>query len=526
VDRALIVPRYCGSRYKEKLVGIIQRPGGGLSRRHLLRCLVGAGLVTGTLPLLAACGGAAGAVATTTSPLSASTAGTVGTQSGATITSAPASTTSAAATSAGSTTAPVGATPSAPAAAKGGRTIVWSFWAVSQEQADNTLARVKDFNLTHPDITVQALFVQNGDYRGKIISLISAGTPPQLTQVDAYDMPYFVQQRIVQRLDATITNDKSFNLDDYLPGAFLEDHQVFNGAYYAMANGPESPRVLFYNKTKWQNAGLPLPNDLEAQGKWTWDAFLEAATKVATGVSPNRNYGFSAQLGFQPEPHTWIYSNGGKSLSDDRKSFIGTMPETAEALQFQADLILKNNVAPKPGENLGTGDSFLSGRMAMVEDGAWRAATLFTRPEFDYGVAPLPVSPKGVRKTVVKPNALTIPVGVTGQPAADAWELAKFIAGPVYQKAQIDVGQAITNLKSLVDYFVQKSPIRDAHVFMDAYNKGEVLPIPLIPQWQDYGKIYNAAFDKVRAGTSTVTDALSAIKTQTDSLLAIQTPKA
>jgi len=51
-------------------------------------------------------------------------------------------------------------------------------------------------------------------------------------------------------------------------------------------------------------------------------------------------------------------------------------------------------------------------------------------------------------------------------------------------KALIDVGQAITNLKSLVDYFVQKSPIRDAHVFMDAYSKGEVLPIPLIPQWQ------------------------------------------
>ena len=475
------------------------------------------------LTLLVACGGTAPAATSTASPVSAFAVGTVATQISGAVTSAPASTASTAASHLTSTTVSVVAAQSAPTTAKAGRTIVWSFWAVSQEQADNTLERVKDFNLTHPDIKVQALFVQNGDYRAKIISLISGGTPPQLTQVDAYDMAYFVQQQIVQRLDATIKNDKSFNLDDFLPGAFLADHQVFNGAYYAIPNGPESPRVLFYNKTKWQNAGLALPNDLEAQGKWTWDAFLEAATKVTTGVSPNRSYGFSAQLGFQPEPHTWIYSNGGKSLSDDRKSFIGNVPETAEALQFQTDLILKNNVAPRPGDNLGTGDSFLSGRMAMVEDGAWRAATLFTRPEFDYGVAPLPASPKGVRKTVVKPNALTIPVGVTGQPAADAYELAKFITGPVYQKALIDVGQAITNLKSLVDYFVQKSPIRDAHVFMDAYSKGEVLPIPLIPQWQDYSKIYSGEFNKVRAGTATVADALSAIKTQTDALLASQT---
>ena len=236
---------------------------GMISRRNLLQSLIGVGLAAGALPLLAACGGSQTAT-TTISPVSASTGSTVAAQSTGSVTSALASPASTAAPGARSTTASVLAAQSAPATAKGGCTIVWSFWAVSQEQADNTLTRVKDFNLTHPNIKVQALFVQNGDYRAKISSLISGGTPPQFTQVDAYDMAYFVQ----------------------------------------------------------------------------------------------------------------------------------------------------------------------------------------------------------------------------------------------------------------------KSPIRDAHVFMDAYNKGEVLPIPLIPQWQDYGKIYNAAFNKVRAGTSTVTDALSAIKMQTDALLAIQPPKA
>ncbi len=59
-------------------------------------------------------------------------------------------------------------------------------------------------------------------------------------------------------------------------------------------------------------------------------------------------------------------------------------------------------------------------------------------PDFDYGVAPLPKSPKGLRKTVVKPNSSTIPTGVTGQPATTAWEVNKYITSAAFQKGQED----------------------------------------------------------------------------------------
>ena len=299
-------------------------------------------------------------------------------------------------------------------------TINWSFWAVSQEQADNTLARVKEFNAQNPNVKVEAIWVLSGDYRSKIIALISAGTPPELTQVDAYDMPAFVEQKLIQRLDPYIKGDKTWKLDDFLPGAFLDNHHIFGGAYYSVPNGPESPRVLFYNKAKWADAGLPLPNALEDQGRWTWDAFVDAMTRVSSGASPQRNYGTTAQLGVHPEPHSWIYSNGGKTLSEDGKTFAGDVKETLDALQFQADLIHRHKVAPPPGEDLGSGDTFINGRIAMRVGGAWDAAPLFTRPDFDYGVAPLPRSPRGLRRTVVKPNSLTLPVGVQGQKAAAA----------------------------------------------------------------------------------------------------------
>jgi multiple sugar transport system substrate-binding protein len=288
---------------------------------------------------------------------------------------------------------------------------------------------------------------------------------------------------------------------------------------YAIPNGAESPRVLFYNKAKWADAGLPLPNDLEAKGQWTWDAFAQHMTKVTT-QGAQKNWGFSAQLGVHPEPHSFISSNNGKTLTDDLQTFVGAdNKDTIEALQLQSDLIQKYKVAPPPGEDLGPGDTFLSGRMASMITGIWAAAPLFVRPDFDYAVAPLPKSAKGVRKTVVKPNALTIPVGVQGAKAAAAWELIKYVSGPDFQKALIDVGQVMTNHKSLVDYFNQKSPVRNNKVFTDAYDKKEVVPIPLIPKWADYRGVVDEEMTKVRKGELNVQTALGNVKSRTADLL-------
>jgi len=404
---------------------------------------------------------------------------------------------------------------------KPGGTISWSFWAVSQEQADNNLARLKEFNDANPTVKVEAIFGPSGaPYKQKVIGLMSAGTPPECMQVDAYWMPEFVAKGLLQRMEPYIKGDRTFKLDNFLPGSFLENHHVFGGQYYAVPNGAESPRVLFYNSLRWQENGLPLPNDLEAQGKWTWDAFVQHLTKVSTTVGGNKNWGIAAQLGIGPEAHSWISSNGGKTMSDDFKTFVGAdNKDTVAALEYQADLIHKHQVAWKPGEDLGPGDTFLSGRVAMKLTGAWDAAPLFTRPDFTYRIAPLPKSSKGVRKTAVKPNGLTIPVGVKGQPAATAWELMKFIVGPAYQKPQIKVGQIITNLKELVDFFLKESPIKDAKVFVEAYDNKDVTPIPLFPKWDDYNTIVNEEMAKVRSGETTVATALGNVKTRANTLL-------
>ncbi|HEX2037939.1 MAG TPA: sugar ABC transporter substrate-binding protein [Chloroflexota bacterium] len=413
---------------------------------------------------------------------------------------------------------PSGTGPSPAADSRPGGKIVWSFWAVSQEQSDAAMARIKDFTVQNPTIQVEPFYTDWAAYREKITAMISAATPPELMQVDAYWMPTFVEQQLIQRLEPFMRGDKSFKLDAFLPGAFMDRHHVFGGAYYAVPNGPESPRVLFYNKQRFLESGLPLPNTLDEQGKWTWDSYVETTTRLSKGTSPQRYFGTRDNL-VSTGHYTWILSNGGNTLADDYKTCTIDKKETLDALQFQADLIHKHRVAPGPSEDLGPGNAFHTGRVAMFLGGAWDAAPLRNVAGLEYGVVAVPKSPRGTRKTMLKPNALTIPTGVKGQPAATAWELIKFVASPTYQKGQIDDGIAITNLKELVDYFLKQSPIQNAKVFMDAYEHKEVAPIPLIAKWVEFETIVNEDLNKVRSGENGLPAAAGNIKARVNELL-------
>jgi hypothetical protein len=86
-------------------------------------------------------------------------------------------------------------------------------------------------------------------------ALVAAGTPPEVMQLQADMMPDYVSKGIVQRLDTFIKGDRAFKMDAYLPGGFMERHQVFNGVVYGLPSQSDSPRVM--NKVRTGAASLP-----------------------------------------------------------------------------------------------------------------------------------------------------------------------------------------------------------------------------------------------------------------------------
>ena len=112
---------------------------------------------------------------------------------------------------------------------------------------------------------------------------------------------------------------------------------------------------------------------------------------------------------------------------------------------------------------------------------------------------------------------LVVPAGVNG-PQAAAWELIKYLVGPENRKTVIDSGQSLNNLKELESYFPERTPLRDAKVFVEAFARREAVPLPVFPRWDAFEQIVNEELSKVRQGQAGVPAAVGLIAPRVNDL--------
>jgi multiple sugar transport system substrate-binding protein len=164
----------------------------------------------------------------------------------------------------------------------------------------------------------------------------------------------FLSANIIVPLDDFLTKDRDIKADDYFPSAT----ERMKGKLYGIAwftNGKE----LFYNADLLTQAGASSPKQLERDGKWTWDALLDVATK-ATKSDGNTtsvygfNYGFNAPGTYVNQLYAWGADWFDKGFT---KPLIDT-PQFLTATQFAVDLVAKNKVA-------GGGD-FAKGQLGIL----------------------------------------------------------------------------------------------------------------------------------------------------------------
>lgn len=154
---------------------------------------------------------------------------------------------------------------------------------------------------------------------------------------------------------------------------------------------------LVWNKTKFEQYGLPNLYDLVESGEWTWDKFKEIAidaTRDIDGDGETDIWGYSpyaSPWGF-PRSANWLVTNGAdvtKVDEDGRVVFALDDPAALEALNFYQEL-----------EQLGVVYTGEPGYQAIVNDQVMMAIirpwTLYIIEEFedDLGYVPLPKGPR------------------------------------------------------------------------------------------------------------------------------------
>jgi multiple sugar transport system substrate-binding protein len=302
-----------------------------------------------------------------------------------------------------------------------------------QREADERA--VAAFNAAHPDIQVTAEFVDYNNFDSKINTLVAAGSPPDVSFLQEYNVNEWGAKGTIEDLTAYFKAEGS-KLDPkaFVPGALFKS----NGKIWGATPGIEVI-LLYFNKDLFQKAGVALPSQ-DPMKPWTWAQFVAAAKKLtvdATGKHPDdagfdvnavKTYGTTAPS-FWLFTMPFLYSNNGSYASADGKKSALSTPQSVEVIQSIADLMLKNKVAPTPTMQKGLPSevqALINGQLAMFISGTWNMSAFAEEKYFTYGMAPIPM--------FKKPSNISWGSGVViyakSKSKKQAWEFVKSYIDP------------------------------------------------------------------------------------------------
>ncbi|MHB0874477.1 MAG: ABC transporter substrate-binding protein [Anaerolineae bacterium] len=342
---------------------------------------------------------------------------------GATPTAAPAAATTAPTTAAA---APTAAPTQPPAAAAEKSSIV----AVDTGDGAILKSAFDPFMQEHPEITVEVIGVAWDGFDEKVDLLIAGGDPPAIWRPAAKrGYRYYADKGMWPDITDMVARD-NYDIEDFY--TVLLDFVKWDGKLRGFPSA-HYLTAMAYNKTLFDGAGVALPPTSWDDADWTWDAYLEAASTIASvGDDPLKSV-YGSGTPFDTRHSAWIFGGdyfpeeGYASGKPDRT--IVNSPEVIDGWQWLQDLIYEHKVQPTPAESeivdsAGV-DLFLSSKIGIQMAANWNYGTYGEIEEFEWGIAPVPSSSTG-RKALIYPDQWMM---FKDQKYPDAaWEALKYLA--------------------------------------------------------------------------------------------------
>jgi ABC-type glycerol-3-phosphate transport system substrate-binding protein len=323
---------------------------------------------------------------------------------------------------------------------KGMEIVIGNWWAdydvntrkPRNESEEKTLAQRKKL-MQENGVTIRekAITDWNGMQQQAVISTMS-GTPA--AQVFVLQPNWAMAMR-ARGLLAPLNESKVVSIKNpqpigkgYLPVDFNQpaiDSFTFDGKAYAFSIGVNlnNFQALYFNKRLFREAGLDpnLPYDMQKNGTWTWDAFLDICKKLTRDTDNDGivdTYAMCRDLSTEILDAI-ISSNGATYVDKDPKTgkFVNATnrPEFLEALQFAIRLNTEGVLKQRPDDSNWDWykSEFIDGKVAMRVDESWIGNSddaELTRMKDDWGIVLFPKGPKSSTYRVYsRDNLMVIP---------------------------------------------------------------------------------------------------------------------
>lgn len=341
-------------------------------------------------------------------------------------------------------------------------------------------AVIAEFEKANPTIQVKLENVPADDeFLKKLAADIAAQTPPDVF-LDNYRLigPFAVKGAL-QPLDGYINTSQVIKTDDFFPAA-MNAYKLKGQQQCLPLN--LSQLGIYYNKTMFEQAGVPLPHK-----DWTWSDFLAAAkalTKDTNGDGKTDQYGAgisTSAIRLMP----FIWAHGGDVVDNPERPTTLTLDHGAafDAFQWFVNLQVKEHVVPdKTAEATQSSQKrFQDGTLGMFFQS--RVITPELREtvadKFEWDIAPLPQDKQ--RATILHSDGFCITSGSKNKDAA--WKLIEFFNSPASQSTLAQSGRTVPSLIAVANSpaFLKSNPPANNQMYLDM--APYVRAAPLMSTW-------------------------------------------
>jgi len=341
------------------------------------------------------------------------------------------------------------------------------------------------FEAANPGITIKFEVVPWDNLLQKLTTDIGAGTNADLSIIGTRWLIDFVNEDVVEPLDAYMTPD--------FKGRFIETFlspSVMDGKTFGLPIAA-SARAMYYNKDIFEKAGIAAPPA-------NWDELMADAAKIKALGEDVAGFGLQ---GKEIETDVYFYygmwSQGSEILDADGTSGLDSTGALAAATLYKSLIdagLTQKGVTSSSREDVQ--NLFKQGKVAMMITAPFLSNQIKEEaPNLKYGVAPIPAGPNGDRGTYGVTDSIIMFKNSSNK--EEAWKFLDFLF-TTEQRALFTQGEGflpVNKEEAQMDFYVNNA---DLAAFTALLPDARFAPV--IPGWEEIAKITSDAMQKIYLG--------------------------
>ncbi len=237
---------------------------------------------------------------------------------------------------------------------------------------------------------------EGSGYQNTLLNEISAGTAPDVFWIPGASVATFASEGAILNLAELAAGMEGFDGSVFYPQQM--EQLTYNPE--TMTSGADSgalwglPRdassfALYVNLDLFEEAGIPTPAELQADGNWNWETFTETAQAI--GALGDDIYGFGMNA-WWANWWLWVNAAGGGFFNEDRTACALNSDETTAAMTFLSDLYGTGEGVPYGTD---AEPPFIAGNVGMFLNGRWATPNTVAQAQFNWDYAEVPAGPNG-----------------------------------------------------------------------------------------------------------------------------------